>query len=455
MNLNRRTFIGTAASFVVAAPLLTTARPVSAQTVPTFVNPSFETPALGSGWQFTPTNAGWTFVGRSGIQGNGSVWHGGPAPDGTQTGVIQNTGTISQTISFPSGGNYTLRFIAQGRSDNDGSNPIKVTLDGVQIGLVTPSGLQYETFNMPFTVTAGDHIIQFAGMNTAGDRATFIDAVEIVTGTINPPPPVPPPSSEGTLVLGPGGAGNIALGPSSLAGGYASKTEVDAASSIAFGGGARTSYPSAVAIGRNAKAMMYDSFALGQNCQAYGDNGRAWGWACLNQGNAAFAHGYQSWDRGITGLEAYSAGSFGTGTEDIGSATAQTCRAVFRVVTQGAITDALTTDGRGSIGFNNTNQLILPDHASYIIQWLVVARAPATGDTAAWKVFAMVTRGNGAGTVVIFPPDITDIANTPGADAWDVSLSVDTRGGVSINGTGEAGKTIQWVAVMIDAENVG
>ncbi len=47
---------------------------------PTLANPSFETPSLGSGYVYTPTGAGWTFTGSSGIQGNGSAWGIWPRP---------------------------------------------------------------------------------------------------------------------------------------------------------------------------------------------------------------------------------------------------------------------------------------------------------------------------------------------------------------------------------------
>ena len=40
------------------------------------VNPSFEIPALGGGYQYNPSASGigWTFTSSSGIQGNGSAW---------------------------------------------------------------------------------------------------------------------------------------------------------------------------------------------------------------------------------------------------------------------------------------------------------------------------------------------------------------------------------------------
>ena len=81
------------------------------------VNPSFEIPALGSGYQYSPSGSGigWTFGGGSGIQGNNSAWGAAPAPDGTQTAFIQGIGSIAQTLNL-SAGSYTLSFQAAQRS---------------------------------------------------------------------------------------------------------------------------------------------------------------------------------------------------------------------------------------------------------------------------------------------------------------------------------------------------
>jgi len=74
------------------------------------VNPSFEIPALGSGYQYNPSapGVGWTFSTSSGIQGNGSAWGAAPAPNGTQTAFVQSTGSISQTLSLNAGSSTPL-----------------------------------------------------------------------------------------------------------------------------------------------------------------------------------------------------------------------------------------------------------------------------------------------------------------------------------------------------------
>jgi hypothetical protein len=150
---------------------------------PALVNASFETPVLGSGFQYNPSGAGvgWTFSPSSGIQGNGSAWGAAAAPSGTQTAFIQDTSTISQALSL-NAGNYTLAFKAAQRPCclTPNTQPIKVTIDGVQIGsLVTPPGTSFSSFSLSFSVaSSGTHTIAFAG-TSANTNATFIDAVTL------------------------------------------------------------------------------------------------------------------------------------------------------------------------------------------------------------------------------------------------------------------------------------
>jgi len=157
---------------------------------PALVNGSFETPVLGSSFQYNPSGAGvgWTFSPSSGIQGNGSAWGAAAAPSGTQTAFIQDTSTISQALTL-NAGNYTLAFKAAQRPCclTPNTQPIKVTIDGVQIGsLVTPASTNFSSFSISFSVaSSGTHTIGFAG-TSANTNATFLDAVTltaIVPGT--------------------------------------------------------------------------------------------------------------------------------------------------------------------------------------------------------------------------------------------------------------------------------
>ena len=157
---------------------------VNASSGSSLVNGSFETPSLGSGYQYNPSTSGigWTFSRGSGIEGNGSAWIASSAPDGTQAAFVQgSTGTITQTISL-NAGSYTISFQAAQRSCCVAPyvQPIKVSIDGIQIGsLVSPPSTGFTAFSIPFSVSStGSHTITFAGTD-ATDKTTFIDNVTL------------------------------------------------------------------------------------------------------------------------------------------------------------------------------------------------------------------------------------------------------------------------------------
>ncbi|MFA6288005.1 MAG: cellulase family glycosylhydrolase [Opitutaceae bacterium] len=147
-------------------------------------------PALVHGAQ--PVGTAWTYTGQStdpfyaGVQSDGSsfsnydVHH---APEGWQTAFFKSngtiTGTISQAINFPSSGEYVLNF--QSQAERGGAEPITIKVDGVVIGTHTPAHKAfYPHTTAPFTVTAGNHTILFAGGTVTGSAiGTFIDAVNI------------------------------------------------------------------------------------------------------------------------------------------------------------------------------------------------------------------------------------------------------------------------------------
>ncbi|MES2354388.1 MAG: S8 family serine peptidase [Pseudomonadota bacterium] len=152
------------------------------------VNGGFETPSLGSGYQYSPSGAGvgWTFSGGAGIQGNGSAWGAPAAPSGSQVAFVQATGTFSESINFATAGSYTISFRAAQRAccTSPYNQQVRVLVDGVQIGLATPSSsTSYDSFAFSFSVSAAAHTITFAGTSTSGDRSAFIDAVTIVPGS--------------------------------------------------------------------------------------------------------------------------------------------------------------------------------------------------------------------------------------------------------------------------------
>jgi hypothetical protein len=464
MNLNRRNFVGAAVVGALAVPL---ARGVSAQsnTDTVWVDDALPTGATAA----ADGGDGWNWISANPAPFSGSLAHQSSLGGSEHQHFFYNaTATLSVAVgdtlfayvyldpanppsevmlqwndgSWEHRAYWGANLIGSWGSDGTVSRRYMGALPllGQWVRLNVPAvqvGLEGKTLNgMAFTLVGGRATWDYAGKN----------------GSSSPPPPPPPPPN-GTFVTAPDGANNVAQGSWSGAGGLGSQTGPGANGAFAWGQGAQALGGGAIALGRNSLAAETDTFAFGQGCQAEADNGRAAGWACLSYGDQGYAHGHQASDRGTNGLEAYAHGSFGTDPETPGIANAQTARAVLRVQTNDATPTPLTTDG-GAPGFNN--QIQLPDNSSFVLQWLVIARDISTGDSRAWRVLAMATRGVGAGSTAVFAPVITQIANSAGAMGWNVALSTDTyNGAVQLNGIGQAGRPLQWVAAMIDGENVG
>jgi len=170
----------------------------------TVINPSFEdsqqagdayTTSFGTldrlagipGWQFN-SSVGDSYAGI--VTENGTLL-GSPKyiPQGWQAAFIQGTGQFSQSVTFNSAGTYVIRFRACGRSSaggGAGAETIAVLIDGNSLGTFTPgtTATQWTLYTSnPFNVTAGIHVISFAGTvpYTQSDRTSFIDDVQIVT----------------------------------------------------------------------------------------------------------------------------------------------------------------------------------------------------------------------------------------------------------------------------------
>jgi RHS repeat-associated protein len=150
---------------------------------PTVNNASFESPAVGTGFQYGATGGAWTFAGAAGVSGNNSAFtaYNPPAPVGTQVGFIQTTGTISQSVTLKANTQYTLKFTAAQRSNNTSSQDFEVFLDNTSLGTFRPSGASYaQLTTAAFTTSPGTHMLKFVGKNTnSGDNTAFIDDVKI------------------------------------------------------------------------------------------------------------------------------------------------------------------------------------------------------------------------------------------------------------------------------------
>jgi hypothetical protein len=150
-------------------------------------NGSFEQPILApNGYAYygtasTPSTTvpGWSFY-RGALARNGSIWSAPTAPDGSQVAAVQGVSSIAQTATLQPG-TYTLSVMAAQRQccSQPYNQTLNVTLDGVALGVVNPTG-GFQSFTFPVSITAaGAHTFNFAGTASGADKTVFLDAVTL------------------------------------------------------------------------------------------------------------------------------------------------------------------------------------------------------------------------------------------------------------------------------------
>ena len=124
---------------------------------------------------------------------------------------------------------------------------------------------------------------------------------------------------------------------------------------------------------------------------------------------------------------------------------------VVHKLTQSAALEKLTTDGQAVTG---SNQVVLPDNATYLFDILVSAqREDAIGERAAFRFEGVAFRNTGAATVDILIGGVSKTSISKSEVPWDVSVATDTtNGAISIQVTGESAKSIRWVAAVKTVE---
>jgi hypothetical protein len=144
-------------------------------------NGSFESPSVGSSYQYAPTGASWTFGRGTGISGNRSTFtNGNPnAPDGTQVAFLQGAGAnLSQTVTLAAG-NYKISLKAAQRGGwQQGTQIVQIKMDGNAVGQYQPPSTNYSDYQTAsFTATAGSHTISLIGVGSGSDFTAFVDNV--------------------------------------------------------------------------------------------------------------------------------------------------------------------------------------------------------------------------------------------------------------------------------------
>jgi hypothetical protein len=158
-------------------------------------------------------------------------------------------------------------------------------------------------------------------------------------------------------------------------------------------------------------------------------------------GNNSIAIGSGSNAR-ILGAFANASGLFATAGD------AQTGEYILRNITTTATVTELFLDG-----VTASQRLTLPNNSAYYVMIMVVGRrTDAAGGAAAHKHEFLITRdASAATTAIIGNVSKTVIAETNAG--WDSAVTADTtNGSIKISVTGEAAKTIRWVASVFTTE---
>ena len=212
----------------------------------------------------------------------------------------------------------------------------------------------------------------------------------------------------------------------------------------AIGYYAAASGVSSIATGYGATASNNYSIASGYGAAASGTYAIASGAYANASGYYATASGYLA--AAVTSKLAYKANMY--------FATAGDAQAgKFILMRQTLDATALVMSATNAAA-STTNILILPNNGTYAFKGIVVAKDAGTLDSVMWEVSALIRRGTDASTTtVVGTPTVTKLFNDTNAANWSITLTADTtNGGGTITVTGEASKTIRWVANIDSAE---
>ena len=151
----------------------------------TVTNASFETHATlanGGTWSYSPSGATWAFTGDAGIATPGSTWASANAAiDGSYVGFIQNTGTVSTTLSLLADNVYFISFWA-GKRPTTSAATVAVEIDGIEqcrfdSTLFSTNG---DIYRGSAVLTSGPHSLTFrAYKNGTSDSTTWLDRISV------------------------------------------------------------------------------------------------------------------------------------------------------------------------------------------------------------------------------------------------------------------------------------
>lgn len=176
------------------------------------VDGSFETPPLSPGqYIYNPSGSPWTFSPlHSGIDRPASAFFAPPPPAGVQAAFLQASansvsahGWISQVITLPIAGTYSLDYLHAGRHNSffTGNVQYEVLLGTTVIGTSSTTSFQpYTPVSFHFFSNVVTDTLTFRILSTQplGDNTAFFDAVDV---TLVPAPGAAALAGTGGLLL--------------------------------------------------------------------------------------------------------------------------------------------------------------------------------------------------------------------------------------------------------------
>ena len=234
-----------------------------------------------------------------------------------------------------------------------------------------------------------------------------------------------------------GGSSNNASGLNS---GIIAGDSITTSGQFGFGGGGVSNN-----IGGNYSSWMGGSSNVTSANYATGSGGQS---NTVSSQYGSIHGGLYAITRGVYGMEARASGRFSTQGD------AQRERLISRNTTTNASSTPLLSDG-SSVGA--TTQVVLPTNSAFAFRALIVARANATGDAAAWEIRGLIKKGSSVGSVALVgTPAVTSLGADSGASSWTIAAVANTSyDTLTFNVTGVASTTIRWVADIETIEVVG
>jgi hypothetical protein len=207
--------------------------------------------------------------------------------------------------------------------------------------------------------------------------------------------------------------------------------------------------------GTNSSATGMNTIASGTYSHAEGSSTLASGYASHAQGASCTASGAYSHASGAS-AQASRSSQHSLGVSQYGQCNRFAGQATTTDATPKLVlfnTDPLTLTGE------MTNVLTIPVNRAHQFRVSVVARRyDVSGDAAGWVFEGLVARGSSGNAALIGTTDARAWSSGAGSAAWDVTLTIDTSNStnnyLAITATGEAAKSIRWVA-SIETTEVG